>query len=228
MSLKGTAFLAMWHDIAAEGEHEYNLWHTREHMPERIGIPGFEVGRRYVNWNLTKYRYFTLYEGVALSTFNSAPYLARLNAPTDWSKRIQPYFLNFIRAAAQTVVSTGRGVGGALLTARADFTAGGQSAFLAAAADIADRLGGWDGVTGVHIGVADPDITSVKTAETQLKKEAGERVFDATVLVEGIGRRELEPLVTCVDELLTPARGVLAAESAIYDLAYLLTAREST
>ena len=50
----------MWHDIAAEGEPEYNLWHTREHMPERLGIPGFDVGRRYVGLEpRTEYRYFT-------------------------------------------------------------------------------------------------------------------------------------------------------------------------
>src|SRR5215208_2640650 len=79
MTLQGTAFLAMWHDIAAAAEPEYNLWHTREHMPERLGIPGFEVGRRYVDWNLDTFRYFTLYEGRSLDVFRSAPYLARLN-----------------------------------------------------------------------------------------------------------------------------------------------------
>ncbi|MBV9324145.1 MAG: hypothetical protein JO352_10200 [Chloroflexi bacterium] len=227
MSLKGTAFLAMWHDIAAEGEREYNIWHTREHMPERVGSPGFEVGRRYVDWNLTKYRYFTFYEGAALSTFNSAPYLERLNAPTEGSQRVQPYFLNFIRAAARIVVSTGHGLGGALLIARVDFTPAGKSAFIASLTDIADGLIGLDGVTGVHIGVVDPEVTSTKTAETELKKDAGESVFDATVLVEGIGRRELEAVLNCVRDLLTPNRGIKHSEIAIYDLAYVLTSQES-
>jgi hypothetical protein len=226
MTLQGTAFLAMWHDIAAEGEPAYNLWHTREHMPERLAIPGFKVGRRYVDWNLDKYRYFTLYEGQTLGVFRSDAYLARLNAPTAWSNRIQPYFLNFIRCACQTVQTGGLGVGGTLLTARLYFNTAGAGAFAACASDLADRVGALDGVTGVHIGVADPSITSVKTAETELKKQAGEAVFDGVVMVEGIGRRELEAIEPAVEALLMPQRGVARAESAVYDLAYLLTAEQ--
>jgi hypothetical protein len=223
MTLQGSAFLAMWHDIRAEGEPEYNMWHTREHMPERVGIPGFEVGRRYVDWNLDLYRYFTLYEGRTLDVFRSDAYLTRLNAPTDWSNRIQPYFLNFIRCACQTSDTRGRGIGGALLTSRVYFTPGGASAFAACSSDLADQIDPLDGVTGVHIGVADPSVTSVKTAETELKKEAGESVFDGVVMVEGIGRRELEAIVPRVQALLTEDRGVAQAQTAVYDLAYLLT-----
>src|ERR1700738_1478143 len=118
MTWHGSTFLAMWNDIVPAGEAEFNLWHTREHMPERVGIPGFLVGRRYVDWSLGKYRYFTASEGHALGVFNSPAYRARLNAPTEWSRRIQPYFRNFLRAACQIVASTGSGVGGALLAAR--------------------------------------------------------------------------------------------------------------
>jgi hypothetical protein len=228
VTLHGSAFLAMWHDIAAAGEPEYNLWHTREHMPERVSIPGFDVGRRYVDWNLATYRYFTLYEGRTLGVFNSAAYLARLNAPTAWSNRIQPYFLNFIRCACQTVHTSGRGIGGALLTSRAYFTAAGKTPFTACAADLAEQVGALDGVTGVHIGVADPRVTSVKTAETELKKQAGEGVFDAVVMVEGIGRRQLEAIGPRVTARLTPECGVARAESAVYDLAYLLTPEPET
>jgi hypothetical protein len=46
MPLRVWGFLAIRHDIRAEGEPEYNRWHTREHMPERLGIPGLEAGRR--------------------------------------------------------------------------------------------------------------------------------------------------------------------------------------
>jgi hypothetical protein len=44
--------------------------------------------------------------------------------------------------------------------------------------EIADRIGAFDGVTGVHVGVAEPSVTSYKTAETELKKQAGESAFD--------------------------------------------------
>ena len=62
MALRGSAFLAIWHDIETHGEVEFNDWHTREHMPERVGRPGFEAGRRWVDWSRARHRYFTLYE----------------------------------------------------------------------------------------------------------------------------------------------------------------------
>ena len=38
---------AFWADVEASGEADYNDWHTREHMPERCGVPGFLRGRRW-------------------------------------------------------------------------------------------------------------------------------------------------------------------------------------
>ena len=61
MPLRGSGFMAVWHDIKADGEREYNAWHTREHMPERLGVPGFRLGRRWLDRNLDRHRYFTLY-----------------------------------------------------------------------------------------------------------------------------------------------------------------------
>ena len=76
MSLRGSAFLAIWHDIEAHGELEFSDWHTREHMPERVGIPGFEAGRRWVDWGRVRHRYFTLYEAQTIDVLSSAAYRA--------------------------------------------------------------------------------------------------------------------------------------------------------
>ena len=48
MGLLGSAVLAIWNDIAPGGDAEFNHWHTREHVPERVGVPGFLRGRRYL------------------------------------------------------------------------------------------------------------------------------------------------------------------------------------
>ena len=47
MPLLGQGVLAIWHTITPEGEPEYWRWHDREHIPERVGVPGFLRGRRY-------------------------------------------------------------------------------------------------------------------------------------------------------------------------------------
>ena len=47
MPLLGRGVLAIWHTISPEGETDYWRWHDREHIPERVGVPGFLRGRRY-------------------------------------------------------------------------------------------------------------------------------------------------------------------------------------
>ena len=59
MSLMGSACLAIWNDVEPAREAEYELWHTREHVPERCGVPGILAGRRYVAAESAHHRYFT-------------------------------------------------------------------------------------------------------------------------------------------------------------------------
>ena len=80
------AFLAIWHDLLPDGKIEWERWHTYEHMPERVGIPGFLGGRRYMNHDDPEQCCFTMYEGSDLSVFKSAAYLERLNNPTPWTR----------------------------------------------------------------------------------------------------------------------------------------------
>lgn len=228
MALIGTAFMAIWHDIKPEGEVEYNRWHTQEHMPERIGVPGFERARRYADWNLAKYRYYTLYEGATLDVFQSPAYRARLNAPTPWSNRMQPNFLNFARSACATLASVGVGVGGAIATVRLNFTDGDSAALGGVSRKIADQIMQLHGICGVHIGKAEPSVTRVQTRETELRRLTGEDVFDAVIMVEGIGRGEVEAAMPGVQKSLKDAHlKIASSEAAVYDLAYSLSSGEA-
>jgi hypothetical protein len=47
MALSGTAALAMWWEIDAACRDDFEHWHSHEHLPERLGIPGF---RRATRW----------------------------------------------------------------------------------------------------------------------------------------------------------------------------------
>jgi hypothetical protein len=227
MPLRGSAFLAIWHDIEERGEIEYNDWHTREHMPERVEIPGFEAGRRFVDRSLEHHRYFTLYEAAALDVLGSAAYRARLDAPTPWTREVQPTFTNFVRAACRTAASEGRGTGGALGTIRVDFADPAHREPLArASAQLAADALAHHGITSVHVGIAEPSVTRAPTAESALRELTGEDVFDAVVLVDGIGRGEVERALPSIEEALAPALGEASTTSAVYVLAYALTAEE--
>ena len=224
MPLRGSAFLAIWHDIEEHGELEYDDWHTREHMPERVGIPGFEAGRRFVDRSLDHHRYFTLYEAATLDVLGSAAYRARLDAPTPWTHKVQPTFTNFIRSACRAAASEGRGTGGAL--AKTIWFDSGKRPFARASGPLASDALAHHGVTSVHVGIAEPSVSRTPTAESALRGLPGEEVFDAVVLVDGIGRREVARALPSIEAALAPALGEASTTSAVYDLAYALTARE--
>jgi hypothetical protein len=42
--LLGPAAIAIWLDFPPEEAAEHDAWHSTEHLPERLGIPGFLRG----------------------------------------------------------------------------------------------------------------------------------------------------------------------------------------
>jgi hypothetical protein len=117
--VRGKAAVAMWWDIAPDMKAEFEDWHTHEHMPERLAIPGFLRGTRWVAAT-GEPSYFVLYEVVDLETLTGGPYLERLNDPTPWSRKMMPHHLNMLRSLCQVRASFGRGVAQAAATLRLD------------------------------------------------------------------------------------------------------------
>lgn len=223
MALLGEGFMIVFHDIREESDAEYHRWHTKEHMPERLGVPGFLRGRRGVDWNRDKYRYLTLYEGKDLGTFGSAPYLERLNTPTPWTNQLQPAFYNFIRSGCAIISTKGRGVGGAMITIRLSFQGKDEAKLSQDAASLTEAVMALDGVSSVDIGVARPEVTSAKTRETELRGINRDGVFDAVFIVDGLGRKELEATLPKVSQILRDAGWSYADEDcAVYDMAFML------
>lgn len=218
--LRGGGFLAIWHDIEASAEDEYNQWHTQQHMPERLGILGFLNGRRLVDWRRTRYRYFTLYEGVDLEVFESEAYLERLNHPTPWSVRMQPAFRNFVRCACAVHHCTGIGTGGAMATIGVKGCSDGFAGLVRGAIEDAASAGG---VTGTAVGTTRPEITGVPTKETVLRAGSEEPGFDAVILIEGIGREPVARAARQAADRLAALEPTARVELAIYDLAYMLS-----
>ena len=203
MPLLGQGFLIMWHDISAEAEQEYHLWHTRQHMPERLSIPGFLRGRRGVNGSREFQRILTIYEGAALQVFRGPEYLRRLNNPTPWTARLAPSFRNFLRVACETVASEGVGVGGAIGTWRARFgPRTGEAELVRAASTLCGQMMAMPDVSAVHVAVVRPEVAAIRTAEAALRAAPAADCFDTVVLVEGLGLRELDGLSGGIEQVL--------------------------
>jgi hypothetical protein len=228
LALTGDALLAIWHDIEQASRDEYMEWHTREHMPERLSIPGFTVGKRLINHDLGRYRYGTIYGGKELEVFRSPAYLERLNNPTDWSLRVQPAFRNFLRVACVRLQSRGVGEGGAVATVRLNFVDGSRESELSAGADaLAESLLAIKGVCCTHVALARAEVSGVRTRETELRPDMSERAFDALVLAEGSGRPELEAVVGDIERAIALSGcGVGKPATLVYNLAYQLSASD--
>lgn len=188
MTFTGQALLTMWNDFHPDHEIDYNQWHALEHMPERLSVPGFIAGRRY---RLSvdepeNQRYFAMYQTENLEVFQSERYLELLNNPSDWSQRIQPHFVNFVRSGAQPILSIGQGISKYIATIRiiTDDPASLAQQLPASLTPLTEK----PGVTALHIAQSRSDSTSVATAETNLRKDDVAYPFDILVLIEGWDR----------------------------------------
>jgi hypothetical protein len=118
MSADAPGLLAVWTDIPPALEAEFNAWYDREHLAERLGIPGFRSARRYAAVAAAP-KYFALYETESVAVLASPAYRAFLGERmTEASKRIMPRFVNNHRACCTLLARHGRGSGGMVAALR--------------------------------------------------------------------------------------------------------------
>ncbi|MEC7763635.1 MAG: hypothetical protein VX874_17155 [Pseudomonadota bacterium] len=226
MSLPGNAFLALWHDITPDTWTKYMEWHTREHMPERLSIPGFLLGKRLINHGVARYRYGTIYTGRDLEVFRSDAYLERLNNPTEWSGEVQPEFRNFLRVACERIASAGNGDGGAVGTIRLDLKRD-EAALVDGADALCAALLDVTGAGAVHVGLARNEVSDIKTRETEMRPGMAEEGFDVVVLVEGSGLPEIVGSLPAFHQVIADSGlGLERPRSIVYNLAYQLSSAD--
>lgn len=116
MSSRGAAFLALWNGFDPALLDEYECWHTFEHVPERLSVPGFLSARRYAADEGESRRFFTLYEIETLDVLETVDYRRLVDQPTSWSAEMRRSFRGFRRYPCRRVAMAGSGLSGALAT----------------------------------------------------------------------------------------------------------------
>lgn len=106
----GQAAMLLSFDVAPEAIAEHDDWHTHEHLPERLSIPGFLRGTRWVALS-GQPRYFVMYEVSHLDTLTSDAYLARLNNPSPWTSKLMSSYRGMRRGFCSITGSFGFGIG---------------------------------------------------------------------------------------------------------------------
>jgi hypothetical protein len=115
MPLLGHAAMLLSFDVVDAAIADHDDWHTREHLAERLSIPGFRRGTRWVHDDegdkRAAPRYFVVYEVDSLATLTSEPYLRRLNHPSAWTQRVMPHYRGMSRGFCAIAGSVGIGLG---------------------------------------------------------------------------------------------------------------------
>ena len=199
MALLGDSALAMWWDMAPDMRAEFEHWHSHEHFPERLALPGFLRASR---WSAADggEGFFILYELQDHGALSSPEYLARLNAPTPWSTKLMPHHRNMVRSQTRVLHSHGGGVGRHAMTVRMSPREGEDQRVQAALKALIEDLPLRAGLGGAHLLRTDTPAIA-PTTEQKIRGNA-DRSADWVFVVCGY---ELEALKALRDGALADA-----------------------
>ena len=223
MPLLGSAAMLLAFDIDAAAIDEHDRWHTHEHLPERLSIPGFLRGTRWLAVDGAP-RYMVLYEVASLATLTSEAYLQRLNNPTPWTARMMPHYRGMIRGLCSVGGSFGLGLGGTAALIRFTPDAAQSESLTRWLLDEAlPALPTLPGLGSAHLLQA--EHAAPMTNEQRIR--GADRGVDSALIITGY---EGSAVTACMSELCArqglPARGAGGLSSATYRLSYSLASAE--
>jgi hypothetical protein len=123
MGSLNAGILAIWNDCRPGGEADYETWYRTEHLRERVAVPGFQFGRRYVavaGAAQNTQTYFTYYETTGPGVLRSPAYAEKGANPTPLTRHIMTHvFANMSRTICVREAADGAMRGSHAVTVRA-------------------------------------------------------------------------------------------------------------
>ena len=116
--LRGKGMLITLTEVRPRDEPDFNEWYNREHIDERVNLPGFRRARRYVAAGRADPKYFATYECRTVADLADPGYLKLLTNQSPWSQRVMQRFTKFQRLTLRIRVDLTHGVGGAVTCLR--------------------------------------------------------------------------------------------------------------
>jgi len=118
MTLTHPGILAIFNNVAPGREAEFEEWFQHEHLQERLGVPGFLLGRRYEAVHAQP-QYFNYYLTRSVDVLRSADYRARLDDPTPMTRTVMSaIFKDMIRTVCHQTLRLGHMRGSVAVAAR--------------------------------------------------------------------------------------------------------------
>ena len=195
MKTKARGILAIWNDRREGTEREYEAWYRGEHLPERLSIPGFRAAWRYRALE-GEPEYFTFYETLTPEVLFSEAYVARVENPTELTRRIMSgIFTNSTRALLTCTARWGTLRGAFAVSVRYDAQPGsGLESCLRELTGRADVLGAqlWT--------LTRPDAPATLSAEQKLR--GPDKSIAAAALAETTTEQEARAVAATLRRML--------------------------
>jgi hypothetical protein len=171
----GMLFVAS--DVEPVDEADFNRWYDKEHVEERVRIPGFLSGARYFSLEGGR-KYLGLYRTESLAVFGSSGYRAAFEKQTPWSIANLDRMRQPIRRVCAVRAVTGFGTGSHVVVLPLAITDN-VEALVARAAEAGRQLAEQAGFVQSYLLVPDT------TLSTPLPRESTEgRVLQPMLVVE--------------------------------------------
>ncbi|HEY6981866.1 hypothetical protein [Reyranella sp.] len=117
MALRGKGMLVVFAEVKSRDERDFNEWYNREHIDERVNLPGFHRARRYVAVRGSP-KYLATYECDSVNDLATPGYLALLANQTPWTQAVMARFTHFNRLTMRMQIDLTHGIGGAVTIVR--------------------------------------------------------------------------------------------------------------
>ena len=186
MTLLGKGALLNWGGVLPKHDLDYNLWHSLEHMPERMSVKGFLRAFRCVGLKGTNDndKYFMMYDVKSKDILSSKQYLNRLNNPTDWTSKILSKYVYPSRAICEVIKtkSVANGLCGFFVTKRCLSQKNDIKNFY----NISDDIMSQNGIFSIHCFQSDREISQIKTKEKVIRSFQGneDEIINYAVVIE--------------------------------------------
>ncbi|MEO6608470.1 MAG: hypothetical protein ABIN69_08370 [Aestuariivirga sp.] len=171
---------------------EFEDWHSHEHFPERLAVPGFRRASRWTSAAGDE-GIFVMYELTSHAILSSAAYVSHLNTPTPWSTRMMPHHRNMVRSQCHVLESWGSSAARHALTLqispRQDRAGDLREFFRSLCTAMVQR----PGIVGAHL-LQHQTPPMAETTEQRIRNSA-DRVIDQVLVVLGYDAAVLEGLL---------------------------------
>ncbi len=185
-----TAVLVLWNDCAPDGREHYERWYAREHILERVDIPGFRFGRRFESDTVSP-RFFTYYEVDTADVLSSPAYMERQQNPTPATTKAMASFRNMNRTVCDVAAVAGTLSGSHVVTLRLDE----PLLDIAAARSYVPIVAQRDGVARVHLWTVAQLQTPGSTHEMMLR-DRPDRSIASVLAIECIRQTDAEAITS--------------------------------